>query len=100
VFLPSLLFSHLRTEAEPASETSYFQFELFYSSDDGKSAKTHYFTTLYTVVRTFLEFTPYMFRQTFVVFRGLIAKVYKNFAKIYVLKISHIGSSKCDIFNI
>jgi hypothetical protein len=26
---------------------------LFYSSDDGKSPKTHYFTTLYTVVKTF-----------------------------------------------
>ena len=35
-----------------------------------------------------------MFRQTFVIFRGFIAKVYKNFASIYMLKIPHIRSSK------
>ena len=32
----------------------------------------------------------HMFRQICVIFRGFIAKVYKNFASIYMLKISHV----------
>jgi hypothetical protein len=30
----------------------------------------------------------HMFRQTFAIFRGFIAKVYKKFVSIYMLKIS------------
>jgi hypothetical protein len=46
------VFTHLRTETEPVSETLFF-FSLFRKNlDDGQSPKTQYLCVLYTIVRT------------------------------------------------